>query len=108
MTKRLYTAVKVLEAVLDDVDDDQDYDDPDEPVMEGSDNEFSDLELDEDDFDIDIPPPNSPFPSSSPSAASPSLSMPPPLQSHVMDHHTHLHLASHSILHLSLQHRQVH
>ena len=39
MTKRLYTAEKVLEAVLDDVDDDQDYDDPDEPVMEGSDDD---------------------------------------------------------------------
>ena len=39
MTKRLYTAEKVLEAVLEDVDDD-----PDEPVMEGSDDEFSDLE----------------------------------------------------------------
>ena len=47
MTKRLYTADKVLA----DVDDDQDYDDPDEPVMEGSDDEFSDLELDK---DIDI------------------------------------------------------
>ena len=37
MTKRLYTAEKVLEAVLDDVDevdDDQDYNHPDEPVME--------------------------------------------------------------------------
>jgi hypothetical protein len=44
MTKRLYTAEKVLEAVLEDLDDDQDYDDPDEPVMEGSDDEFSDLE----------------------------------------------------------------
>ena len=57
MTKRLYTAEKVLEAVLEDVDDDQDYDDPDEPVMEGSDDEFSDLELDEDDADLDQAPP---------------------------------------------------
>jgi hypothetical protein len=39
MTKRLYTAEKVLE----DLDDDQDYDDPNEPVMEGSDDEFSDF-----------------------------------------------------------------
>ena len=62
MTKRLYTAEKVLEAVLADVDDDQDqdYDDPDEPVMEGSDDEFSDLELDED-ADLDQPPPTLPF-----------------------------------------------
>ena len=35
MTKRLYTAEKVLEAVLEDVDDDQDYDDPDEPTGHG-------------------------------------------------------------------------
>ena len=34
MTKRLYTAEKVLEAVLEDVDDDRDYNDPDEPIME--------------------------------------------------------------------------
>ena len=53
MTK-LYTAKKVLEAVLEDVNDDQDYDDPDEPVMEGSDEEFSDLELNEDDPDLTI------------------------------------------------------
>ena len=36
--------------MLEDVDDDQDYDDPDELVMEGSDDEFSDLKLDEDDI----------------------------------------------------------
>ena len=43
--------------MLEDMDDDQEYDDPDEPVMEGSD-EFSDLELDEDDTnaDVDLPP----------------------------------------------------
>ena len=58
MTKRLYTAEKVLEAVLEDLDDDQDYDDPNEPVMEGSDDEFSDLELDDDDADVDLPPPS--------------------------------------------------
>ena len=75
MTKRLYTAEKVLEAVLEDLDDDQDYDDPDEPVMEGSDDEFSDLELDEDDADLDQAPPNSPL---TPSLASP-LPLPPPL-----------------------------
>ena len=37
MTKGLYAAEKVLEAVLADVDDDQDYGDPDELFMEGSD-----------------------------------------------------------------------
>ena len=64
MTKRLYTAEKVLEVVLEDVDDDQDYDDPDELVMEGSDDEFSDLKLDEDDTnaDVDLSPPRSPSP----------------------------------------------
>ena len=84
MTKRLYTAEKVLEAVLEDVEDDQDYDDPDEPVMEGSDDEFSDLELDEDDTDadVDLPPPRSPLllspstpsPPSPPSSPSSSMS----------------------------------
>ena len=67
LTKRLYTAENVLEAVLEDVDDD-DYDDPDEPVMEGSHDEFSDLELDEDDTHIDVSPP-------SPLRSSPSLSI---------------------------------
>ena len=54
--------------MLEDVDDDQDYDDPDEPVMEGSDDEFSDLELDEEDTDadVDLPPP-APLSPSSPS-----------------------------------------
>ena len=40
-----------LEEVLDDVlSDDEDYD-PDEPMMEGSDDEFSDLEMDERNYD---------------------------------------------------------
>ena len=60
---------------VDDVDDDEDYDDPDEPVMEGSDDEFSDLELDEDDTDIDLSP-TSPLPSS------PSLNTLVPASSH--------------------------
>ena len=33
-------------------DDDEDLDDPDEPMMEGSDDEFSDLEMDEDIDDV--------------------------------------------------------
>ena len=82
MTKRLYTAEKVLEAVLEDVDDDQDYD-PDEPVMEGSDNEFSDLELDDDTAtDVDLPPPRSPL-LLSPSTPSPPS--PPSLSSSMSD-----------------------
>ena len=60
MTKRLLTTDKVLETLLDSDDDDQDYDDPDEPIMEGSDDEFSDLELD-DEPDYDLPPPLSPL-----------------------------------------------
>ena len=52
MTKRLhFTLEEVLEDVL---SDDEDLDDPDEPMMEGSDDEFSDLEVDdEDEDDID-------------------------------------------------------
>ena len=47
--------------MLEDADDNQDYDDSDEPVMKGSDDEFSDLELDEDDADLVQTPPNSPL-----------------------------------------------
>ena len=47
MTKRpCMTAEEVLEVVL---SDDDELDDPDEPMMEGSDDEFSDLEVDSDD-----------------------------------------------------------
>ena len=49
MTKRLhFTLEEVLEDVL---SDDEDLDD--EPMMEGSDDEFSDLEVDENEDDID-------------------------------------------------------
>ena len=41
MTKRLHYTV---EDVIDHLSDDDDYDDPDEPMMEESDDEFSDLE----------------------------------------------------------------
>ena len=41
----------MLEGVL---SDDKDLDDPDEPMMEGSDDEFSDLEVDEDEDEDDI------------------------------------------------------
>ena len=51
MTKRLhFTLEEVLEDML---SDDEDLDDLDEPMMEGSDDEFSDLEVDEDEDDID-------------------------------------------------------
>ena len=95
MTKRLYTMENVLEAVLEDMDDD--CKDPYEPVMEASDDEFSDLELDEDDTDIDLSPPSnlpwspslstsvpassshtSPAGSSHPSPSSPTSNSPPP------------------------------
>ena len=50
MTKRLhFTLEEVLEDVL---SDDEDLDD-DEPMMEGSDDEFSDLDVDENEEDID-------------------------------------------------------
>ena len=49
MTKRLhYTVEDVIDHLS---DEDDEYDDPDEPMMEGSDDEFSDLEIDERDFD---------------------------------------------------------
>ena len=50
MTKRLHHTLEVLEDVL---SDDGDLHDPDEPMMEGSDDEFSDLEVDEDEDDND-------------------------------------------------------
>ena len=41
-------------------DEEDDYDDPDEPMMEGS-NEFSDLEIDDDEYDpVDFASPSSP------------------------------------------------
>ena len=45
MTKRLhYTVEDVIDQLS---DEDHDYDDPDELMMEGSDDEFLDLEMDE-------------------------------------------------------------
>ena len=49
MTKRLHFTLEVLDDML---SDDEDLD-LDEPMMEGSDDEFSDLEVDEDEDDID-------------------------------------------------------
>ena len=50
MTKRPhYTLEEVLDNVLS--DDDEDLDDPDEPMMEGSDDDFSDLGTDDEDID---------------------------------------------------------
>ena len=40
--------------------DNDEYDDPDEPMMEGSDNEFSDLELEDDDMEMDTDNPSTP------------------------------------------------
>ena len=42
MTKRLHYT---LEEVIDHLSDEEDDYDPDEPMMEGSDDEFSDLEM---------------------------------------------------------------
>lgn len=82
MSKRLYTADTVLEAVLADEDDDQDYDDPLEPIMEGSDDEFFDLELDEEDYQVHVTSPDSPAPSSS-NVLPPSPHSPAPSSSNV-------------------------
>ena len=79
MTKRAH--LKLQEVLLhcdsdEDYDDDY-FDDPDEPVMDGSDDEFSDLEgndLDELEGDLDSSPnpsPNADFPESSGASASP-------------------------------------
>ena len=43
-TRQLLTVDEVINCV---VSDDKDYDDPDEPMMEDSDDDFSDLELDD-------------------------------------------------------------
>ena len=49
MASRSWTAEEILEAVL----EDEDFDDPDEPMMEGSDEEFSELEEEDDEEDSD-------------------------------------------------------
>ena len=75
MTKR---ARLTLQEVLLHCDSDDYFDDPDEPVMDGSDNEFSDLEgnnLDKLEGDLDSgpnPSPNAGSPESSSASASPS------------------------------------
>ena len=72
MTKRLhYTVEDVINHLS---DDEEDYDDPDEPMMEGSDDEFSDLEMDEREIDNLNDPVNADTPSSS--AALPGSSTP--------------------------------
>lgn len=85
MTKRArYTTDEVLLAVDSDDEDDYDVDDPGEPFMDGSDEEFSDLDEDDDlDNNMDVSPPHSPLglppedtlagasPRSSPASASP-------------------------------------
>ena len=77
-----YTTEEVLLAVDSD-DDDYDVDDPGEPFMDGSDEEFSDLDEDDDLDNMDVSPPHSPLglpsedtsagasPCSSPAGASP-------------------------------------
>lgn len=63
MTKRArYTTDEVLLAVDSDDEDDYDVDDPGEPFMDGSDEEFSDLDEDDDlDNNMDVSPPHSPL-----------------------------------------------
>ena len=70
MTKRLFSTERVLEALLADDEDDIDCDDPNEPIMDGSDDDFSDLEFDEDDAIDDLPQPTSPVLSSPPASTS--------------------------------------
>ena len=56
MTKRLYSTDQVLDALLSD-DEDFGFDDQDEPMMAGSDDEFSDMEVvsDNDDYVDETP-----------------------------------------------------
>ena len=71
MTKRLYTAEKVLEAVMEDM---WTMTRTMITPMNRSDDEFSDGELDEDETDaqVDLPPPRSPLPLSPSTPAPPS------------------------------------
>ena len=58
MTQRLYSTEKVIDSLVD-----EEWEDQDEPMMDGSDEEFSDFD---DDDDIDHPPSAEPLsPSSS-------------------------------------------
>ena len=78
MSKRpRWTAEEVVQSLH---DDDDDLDDPEEPLMEGSDDEFSDLEFDsdcDDDMDVDnlggqcffSPPSDNPDPDPGPGPA---------------------------------------
>ena len=78
MTKRArLTTQAVIDALHSDEEDDFEVDDPEEPFMEGSDDEFSDLEdvkEDDEDEDNDNTPPHSPQSSSPPSSPTPSTS----------------------------------
>ena len=80
MTKRARMSTQdVIDAIYsDDDDDDFDVDDPDEPFMDGSDDDFSDLEgeLDDDDEDMDTDT-GTPATSHSPPSTSP-VTTPPP------------------------------
>ena len=62
MTKRLHYTVEDITDQLSDEDDD--YDNPDEPMMEGSDDEFLDLEMDERNYEDLYGPVNLGSPSS--------------------------------------------
>ena len=50
MARRAWTVEDVLEAIL----EDEDLDDPNERMLEGSDDEFSDLEMEEDEDDDEL------------------------------------------------------
>ena len=80
MTKRARISTQdVIDAIYSDDEDDFDVDDPDEPFMEGSDDNFLDLdgELDDDsnddDMDTDMGTPVTPH---SPTASSPATTAP--------------------------------
>ena len=98
MTKRLYSTEQVLDALLSD-DEDFALDDENKPMMAGSDDEFSDMEVvpdDEDDVDealAQVEPPSpvhSPLsPSTSPSAFPADSSLSPSTNAHPLSPSTH-------------------
>ena len=87
MTKRpRWTAEEVAQNLSDDEDE---MDDPDEPLMPGSDDEFSDLELDSDDDD-DITDLHGQQPSLSPSMITLTQAMAPTWTASHQHHHPQL------------------
>ena len=72
----LLTAEEVVDSLMSDEEEDYDFDDPDEPMMPDSDDEFSDLEVESDEEDNDDDQDNAPDPSHTPAPGSSSQQSP--------------------------------